>query len=90
MLRCINRLIEPTEGKVFWNDEDVTAATQEDLRRIRRRIGMVFQHFNLVHRSKVITNVLAGRLGYTNPGLSLVNRFSKEDMDKAILKTLPR
>ncbi len=84
MLRCINRLIEPTEGKVFWNDEDVTAATQEDLRRIRRRIGMVFQHFNLVHRSKVITNVLAGRLGYTNPGLSLVNRFSKEDMDKAI------
>ncbi len=84
LLRCINRLIEPTEGKVFWNDEDVTAATQEDLRRIRRRIGMVFQHFNLVHRSKVITNVLAGRLGYTNPGLSLVNRFSKEDMDKAI------
>ena len=84
LLRCINRLIEPTAGKVYWNDEDVTAATQEDLRRIRRRIGMVFQHFNLVHRSKVMTNVLAGRLGYTNPGLSLVNRFSKEDMDKAI------
>jgi phosphonate transport system ATP-binding protein len=84
LLRCINRLIEPTAGKVFWNDEDVTAASQEDLRRIRRRIGMVFQHFNLVHRSKVMTNVLAGRLGYTNPGLSLVNRFSKEDMDKAV------
>ena len=84
LLRCINRLIEPTAGKVYWNEEDVTAASQEDLRRIRRRIGMVFQHFNLVHRSKVLTNVLAGRLGYTNPGLSLVNRFSKEDMDKAI------
>ncbi len=44
---------------------------------------MVFQHFNLVHRSKVITNVLAGRLGYTNPALSLVNRFSKADVEKA-------
>ena len=44
---------------------------------------MVFQHFNLVHRSKVITNVLAGRLGYTNPALSLFNRFPKSDMEMA-------
>jgi phosphonate transport system ATP-binding protein len=84
LLRCINRLIEPTSGKIYWDDVDVTAASQEDLRRIRRRIGMVFQHFNLVHRSKVITNVLAGRLGYTNPGLSLVNRFSQDDIEKAM------
>jgi phosphonate transport system ATP-binding protein len=80
LLRCINRLIEPTEGRITWNDIDITAASQEELRRIRRRIGMVFQHFNLVHRSKVITNVLAGRLGYTNPAMSLINRFSKEDV----------
>ena len=84
LLRCINRLIEPTSGKIYWDDEDVTTASQEDLRRIRRRIGMVFQHFNLVHRSKVLTNVLAGRLGYTNPGLALVNRFSQDDIDKAM------
>jgi phosphonate transport system ATP-binding protein len=45
---------------------------------------MVFQHFNLVHRSKVITNVLAGRLGYINPALSLINRFPAKDMAKAI------
>ena len=83
LLRCINRLIEPTEGKIYWNDEDITAAGQEELRRIRRRIGMVFQHFNLVNRSKVVTNVLAGRLGYTNPTLSLINRFSSEDLDQA-------
>jgi phosphonate transport system ATP-binding protein len=83
LLRCINRLIEPTEGRILWNDIDITAATQEDLRRIRRRIGMVFQHFNLVHRSKVITNVLSGRLGYTNPALSLINRFSKADVASA-------
>ncbi|MFQ5553752.1 MAG: phosphonate ABC transporter ATP-binding protein [Acidimicrobiia bacterium] len=84
LLRCINRLIEPTEGTITWNGEDVTAASQEDLRRIRRRIGMVFQHFNLIHRSKVITNVLGGRLGYTNPALSLINKFSSDDVEKAL------
>jgi len=84
LLRCINRLIDPTEWKILWNDEDITAASQEDLRRIRRRIGMVFQHFNLVHRSKVITNVLAGRLGYTSPALSIANRFSRSDRDLAM------
>jgi phosphonate transport system ATP-binding protein len=84
LLRCINRLIEPTEGTVTWNGVDVTAANQEELRRIRRRIGMVFQHFNLVRRSKVITNVLAGRLGYVNPALSVINRFPAADVDKAL------
>ena len=84
LLRCINRLIEPTGGRVLWNDLDITAAPHEDLRHIRRRIGMIFQHFNLVRRSRVITNVLAGRLGYTNPALSLFNRFSKEDMELAL------
>ncbi len=83
LLRCINRLIEPTEGKITWNGVDITDASQEDLRRIRRRIGMVFQHFNLVNRSKVTTNVLAGRLGYTNPAYSLINRFAKDDHARA-------
>ncbi|MCB0051600.1 MAG: ATP-binding cassette domain-containing protein, partial [Caldilinea sp.] len=53
------------------------------LRRVRRRIGMIFQHFNLVNRSPVVTNVLAGRLGYVNPVWSLINRFSPADMAKA-------
>jgi len=83
LLRCINRLIEPTSGTITWDGVDVTTASQEELRRIRRRIGMVFQHFNLVTRSKVITNVLAGRLGYVNPALSVVNRFPKADLEKA-------
>ena len=86
LLRCINRLVEPTAGQILWNGEDITAASQDEMRRIRRRIGMVFQHFNLVHRSKVITNVLAGRLGYVNPAWSLMNRFPKEDIEKAIQK----
>jgi phosphonate transport system ATP-binding protein len=84
LLRCINRLIDPTEGSILWNGEDITAASEEEMRRIRRRIGMVFQNFNLVHRSKVITNVLAGRLGYTSPALALANRFSKSDRERAL------
>lgn len=83
MLRCINRLIEPTSGTILLDGQDVTTANAEELRRIRRRIGMVFQHFNLVHRSSVMTNVLAGRLGYTNPAWSMINRFPAADIEKA-------
>ena len=83
LLRCINRLIEPTDGKIFWHDADITDASDDELRRIRRKIGMVFQHFNLVHRSPVLTNVLAGRLGYVNPAWSLINRFPKSDIENA-------
>jgi len=89
LLRCINRLIEPTDGQIIWNGQDITAASQDELLRIRRKSGMIFQHFNLVSRSRVITNVLAGRLGYVNPALSLLNRFPKSDMDMA-LKQLDR
>jgi phosphonate transport system ATP-binding protein len=84
LLRCINRLVEPTSGQVLWEDVDVTAAGKDEIRRIRRRIGMVFQHFNLVNRSSVLTNVLAGRLGYVNPAWSLINRFPRADVEKAM------
>lgn len=77
LLRCINRLIEPTSGKVFLDDAEVTGAN--DLRSIRRRIAMIFQHFNLVKRSTVLTNVLTGRLGYTSPIASLFHVFRPED-----------
>lgn len=83
LLRCINRLVEPTAGRIYLDDQEITAANAEELRRFRRRIGMVFQHFNLVHRSSVLTNVLAGRLGYTSPAWSLINRFPKADVEKA-------
>jgi phosphonate transport system ATP-binding protein len=84
LLRCINRLVEPTKGEILWNGEDIVTASDEELRRIRRKIGMVFQHFNLVHRSSVLTNVLSGRLGYVNPAWSLLNRFPAEDVNKAM------
>lgn len=84
LLRCINRLIEPTGGQIIWEGLDVTAASQDEMRRIRRQIGMVFQHFNLVSRSSVITNVLSGRLGYVNPLLSSLHRFPKKDVENAL------
>ena len=84
LLRCINRLVEPTEGEIIWNGMDITQASQDEMLRIRRKIGMVFQHFNLVSRSKVLTNVLAGRLGYVNPFMSVLNRFPQKDIDLAM------
>jgi len=84
LLRCINRLIDPTSGQIIWNGTDISAASQDEMRPVRRKIGMVFQHFNLVQRSSVLTNVLAGRLGYVNPFWSLINRFPKEDIAKAM------
>ena len=84
LLRCINRLIDPTAGRVIWDGVDITAARGKELRLIRRQIGMIFQQFNLVRRSSVMTNVLSGRLGYADPLWSLVGRFSAEDRQRAL------
>jgi phosphonate transport system ATP-binding protein len=84
LLRCINRLIDPTEGEILWDGVDITGADPAELRTIRRQIGMIFQHFNLVKRSNVITNVLAGRLGYTNPITSVMYHFPAKDRDMAM------
>lgn len=85
LLRCINRLIEPTSGKIYWDDVDITAASPAEMRKIRRQIGMVFQQFNLVKRSSVLTNVLAGRLGYVHTLPSLLHLFSSADYHKALI-----
>jgi phosphonate transport system ATP-binding protein len=84
LLRCINRLIDPTKGKVIFNGMDVTASKGVELRHIRRKIGMIFQQFNLVRRSSVITNVLNGRMGYLNPWTSILGIFPAEEKKRAI------
>jgi phosphonate transport system ATP-binding protein len=66
------------------DDVDVTAAKGAELRHIRRKIGMIFQHFNLVKRSSVMTNVLSGRLGYLNPWSSTLGFFPREEKDRAM------
>jgi phosphonate transport system ATP-binding protein len=83
LLRCINRLIEPTEGQILWDGTDLAKLRGAELRQARRHIGMVFQQFNLVKRSKVVTNVLAGRLGYMSGWRSLFGTFSPEDRQRA-------
>ena len=84
LLRCINRLIEPTDGKILLDGIDVTKVSQHELRHLRRRMAMIFQHFNLVKRSMVLTNVLSGRLGYANPWLSAIRKFSSADHEMAV------
>ncbi len=84
LMRCINRLIEPTSGKIYVDEVEVTALGPEELRKLRRQIGMIFQQFNLVKRSSVLTNVLAGRLGYVSSGWAMTNYFPPELRLKAM------
>lgn len=65
LLRCINRLIEPTAGEIFFEGKNICAAKGKELRNIRRRIGMIFQQFNLIKNLTALTNVLTGKLGYS-------------------------
>jgi phosphonate transport system ATP-binding protein len=83
LLRCINRLIDPTEGEILWDGVDIAKLKGDDLRHMRRKIGMVFQQFNLVKRSSVYNNVMAGRLGYSPTWRSVLGRFSAEDHQRA-------
>jgi phosphonate transport system ATP-binding protein len=83
LLRCVNRLIEPTAGRIWLDEVEITGASSAELRRARLRIGMIFQQFNLVRRQSVLTNVLAGRLGYVGTLPSLVGQFPAADLERA-------
>jgi phosphonate transport system ATP-binding protein len=83
LLRCINRLIDPTDGEILWNGKNIVEAEKDELRHVRRKIGMIFQHFNLVDRSSVLTNVLSGRLGYLSGWSSLTHRFPAKVREEA-------
>ncbi|MGN4613829.1 phosphonate ABC transporter ATP-binding protein [Bacillus cereus group sp. MYBK71-2] len=83
LLRSINRLHEITEGEIMIEGESITAAKGKGLRRMRRDIGMIFQSFNLVKRSTVLKNVLAGRVGYHSTLRTTLGLFLKEDLELA-------
>jgi phosphonate transport system ATP-binding protein len=76
-------LVEPTAGQVLLNGETITGTGTRELRRTRRRIGMIFQEFALVERLTVMENVLSGRLGYVPFWRSFLRRFPQADVDKA-------
>jgi phosphonate transport system ATP-binding protein len=83
LIRCINRLVEPTGGAIRLNGLDLTKLSGGNLRQARRRIGMIFQEYALVERLTVMENVLSGRLGYVAFWRSFFRRFPQADVDKA-------
>ncbi len=83
LIRCINRLVEPTSGNVLLNDLNLPALRTAELRRARRRIGMIFQEYALVERLTVMENVLSGRLGYVGFWRSFMRRYPETDIANA-------
>jgi phosphonate transport system ATP-binding protein len=83
LIRCINRLVEPTAGRVYLRGVDIVALGRRELRRMRRRIGMIFQEFNLVERLTVMENVLSGRLGSVGFFAALARRYPPRDVANA-------
>src|SRR5690625_521381 len=79
LIRSINRLVSPTSGELIVDDDNILKYRGKKLRKLRTKIGMIFQNYNLVKRSSVFKNVLAGRLGHTGTLRSVFNFFSKYD-----------
>jgi len=83
LVRCINRLVEPTSGEILFRGQDLVRLSGRELRAARRRIGMIFQEYNLVERLSVIENVLCGRLGYVPVWRAWLRRFPDADIARA-------
>lgn len=83
LLRCVNRLVEPSAGQILFEGQDLARLKGRALRLARRRIGMVFQEYNLVERLTVIENVLCGRLGHVAPWRAFLRRYPQADVSQA-------
>jgi phosphonate transport system ATP-binding protein len=83
LVRCINRLVDPTAGEIHFRGQDLARLKGRELRAARRRIGMIFQEYNLVERLSVIENVLCGRLGYVAVWRAWLRKFPAADIDRA-------
>ena len=83
LIRCINRLVEPTSGEILFDGRDLARLSGVALRHARRQIGMVFQEYNLVERLTVMENLLSGRLGYVTPWRAWRRKFPPEDIARA-------
>jgi phosphonate transport system ATP-binding protein len=83
LIRCINRLVQPTSGEILYGGQDLAKLSGSALREARRRIGMVFQEYNLVERLTVMENLLCGRLGYVSAWRVWLRRFPQADIDHA-------
>jgi len=83
LIRCINRLVEPTAGEIVFEGQDLVRLSRPALRAARRHIGMVFQEYNLVERLSVMENLLSGRLGYVSSWRAWRRKFPPEDIRRA-------
>ena len=83
LIRCVNRLVEPTSGSVRLDGVELTTLSARALRRMRRRMGMIFQEYALVERLTVMENVLSGRLGYVGFWRSFFRKYPQTDVDEA-------
>jgi phosphonate transport system ATP-binding protein len=83
LIRCINRLVEPTSGEILFEGADLAKLARGELRNARRHIGMVFQEYNLVERLTVMENLLSGRLGYVSAWRAWRRKFPPEDIRRA-------
>jgi phosphonate transport system ATP-binding protein len=83
LIRCINRLVEPTGGAILFDGADLAQLSGRALRHARRHIGMVFQEYNLVERLTVMENLLCGRLGFVSSWRAWRRRFGAEDVAQA-------
>lgn len=83
LIRCINRLVEPTSGKIMLDGIDIRRLNRRELRKMRRRMGMIFQEYNLVERLTVMENLLSGRLGYVGFWKTYRRKFAPGDVAAA-------
>lgn len=85
LIHCINRLIEATDGQIKYNKEtNLLALKGKELRQARTKLGMIFQHYNLVSRLSVLENVLHGRLGYKSSLAGVFGIYTEEEKEKAV------
>lgn len=84
LLRCLNRLHDPTSGEIVFENVDIAKLKKtDDIKNLRSRIGMIFQHFNLIPRHTVLSNVLMGALGRLSFLQSMFGFFKPEDRNRA-------
>lgn len=84
LLRCINRMIDATDGEIIFDNVNVLSLNKSNMRKARTKIGMIFQHYNLVNRLSVIENVLHGRLGYKSVITGILGIYSEEEKREAV------
>lgn len=84
LLRSINRMIEPTSGKIDFDNKNITKIKGKELRKMRTNIGMIFQHYNLVDRLSVFENVLHGTLGYKNSIQGIFSMYTESEKEEAL------